>query len=164
MLLPIPLVLIATIASAQPAPPPSIALPKVADWIGTLEMTDYAGLHIGRTDVRLVFSDDQTMVTGSWRSQMSASGNIEGTLKGAALKLVVTMYGGAERTYDNGDIEPVAPERCHGQTTFTGRIYRSGVIRLTADRVEFDTPVTRANDTFCADAKKLIWLLQPHDH
>lgn len=158
-----PQLLIALLLVSQAALPPPIKVPPASDWIGTLEMTDSGGLHVGRTDMRLVFGDNGE-VSGSWRSHAGGSGNILGTFKAGQFKLTITLYGGAEREYGDGTVEQVAPERCKGEAKFSGILLRSGVIRLTASRVAFSDEIKKARGTDCEDVRNLTWLLQPHDH
>jgi hypothetical protein len=151
------------VATAQEAPPPTVKVPAVGDWIGTLEWWDSRGLMEARTDVRLVFGDDNA-VTGSWRTPGGASGSILGSFADGKFKLTITFYAGAEEIGPDGNYQPIAIERCQGQAVFTGQLLRTQVIRLTASRVSFNDEIKRARNIACEDSTKLVWLLQPHDH
>lgn len=138
-------------------------IPAHSEWIGPMEFTDQAGVSIGPTVVVLDIAQDGT-VTGRWHSTntIRASGTFAGTLQKGALKLTVTVSGGAEATTEAGTTEVVAPEYCSGTGDLTGVLYPSGILRLTGKRITLDTPAKRVQRRACADMTRVIWTLQPH--
>lgn len=156
------IVLLVTAAlSAQQAPEP-IKIPTQAEWVGPLELRDAHGPAILPTIATIQFSNGA--ITGEWRIRSNkASGAISGSVDNKSrFHLKVTMFaGGSERQPDGAD-KVVALERCSGDAVFEGTITDTGVLRLTSDRMRFDTPAKALQGRNCTDLTKLVWTLQQH--
>jgi hypothetical protein len=140
-----------------------VAVSTNGDWIGTLNFFDSRGEIISPVTAHVTIRDTGA-VSGDWvGSSHKTSGQITGTFMGGRFKLDITFYGGAVlENAETGKMETIATERCQGTATFTGDLFPSGVIRLTARKVSFDDPIKQAKHMDCEDIAKVTWLLQPH--
>lgn len=139
-----------------------VEVPAKAEWIGTMEYADSRGEHVAGLRLTLTFTPGGRF-TGTWVSRTKASsGSIEGTLARGKATGTFTIYAGAEQADHEFGQRVISPERCRGETTFSGSLLASGILRITAKRLRADTPETRAADTHCEDLTDLRWLFQTH--
>lgn len=121
-------------------------------WIGTVEYTDFDGLHVGRVSADLRY-DGTTLtidahVRHGGRLRMTSTVRTNQSLANGTL----TMLTGATDLEGNFSFADSA-YKCHGETRLSGRWISPDVLRLTASRVKAKG---------CDSIRNVVILLQPH--
>lgn len=153
------LTVLLTLLLAGQAP---LTLPAKGDWVGTMEFEDSSGLRVGRVRATIAVDTTRRTISGDWRTSGGASGALSGTLddKGRA-KFAMTFFGAAGITRPDGQEELIAAERCQADATIDGVLHAGSVLRLTTNRVRFDTAKQRVRGRECEDITRVLITLQP---
>lgn len=153
------LLLSAAPAYAQLAPD----VPLRGEWVGTMEGRDDEGFRVGRVRLTLDLRDPKN-ITGNLRTPagVGASGLLTGTQNDKGqIRITMTFYAGSAFTKDDGTREILEAERCQGESRMNATLHGGTVLRLTTDRVRFDTPALEAQDRHCQDLREVVITLQP---
>lgn len=135
-----------------------VSIPPQGDWFGTMEGRDGRGLVLVPTKATITFT--ATTIHGEWISlpKHSSSGSLHGTIDAKGqITATLTLYSGAQINHDDAPPQVIALERCEGTATVKGALSITGVLRLTASKIELDNAIRRAERRECQNVTNVVW-------